>query len=105
MSAKHRRSRRGRPPRPVPKTLPEDLYDYDDDPAPTGRLRSSDAPLLGPNGQRMRVIDDWPECVPVTEAEIDVFERWFGDVFDELLNPNKPEGGLSFLSQTDRNTH
>jgi hypothetical protein len=23
--------------------------------------------------------------VPVTEAEIDVFEAWFGDLFDELF--------------------
>ena len=28
------------------------------------------------------VTDDWPEDVPVTEAEIDVFEAWFGDLFD-----------------------
>jgi hypothetical protein len=31
------------------------------------------------------VTDDWPEHVPVTEAEIDVFEAWFGDLFDELF--------------------
>jgi len=28
------------------------------------------------------VTDDWPEDVPVTEAEIEVFEAWFGDLFD-----------------------
>jgi hypothetical protein len=33
------------------------------------------------------VIDDWPERVPVTEGEVDVFERWFGDLFDELFGP------------------
>lgn len=33
------------------------------------------------------VSDDWPADVPVTEAEIDVFERWFGDLFDELFGP------------------
>ena len=32
-----------------------------------------------------RVLDDWPERVPVTQAEIDVFEAWFGDLFDELF--------------------
>jgi hypothetical protein len=32
------------------------------------------------------VTDDWPEEVPVTEAEIDVFEAWFGDLFDELFS-------------------
>jgi len=34
------------------------------------------------------VSDDWPADVPVTEAEIDVFERWFGDLFDELFEPH-----------------
>ena len=34
-----------------------------------------------------RVIDDWPERVPVTEREVDVFEAWFGDVLDELFGP------------------
>ena len=33
------------------------------------------------------VTDDWPEYVPVTEAEVDVFEAWFGDLFDELFGP------------------
>jgi len=37
--------------------------------------------------QTWRVIDDWPARVPVTDAEIDVFEAWFGDLFDELLGP------------------
>jgi hypothetical protein len=31
------------------------------------------------------VTDDWPEDVLVTEAEISVFEVWFGDLFDELF--------------------
>ncbi len=31
------------------------------------------------------VTDDWPDPVPVTEAEIEVFERWFGDLFDDLF--------------------
>ncbi len=33
------------------------------------------------------VTDDWPRRVPVTEAEVDVFEAWFGDLFDELFGP------------------
>jgi len=33
------------------------------------------------------VTDDWPERVPVTDAEVDVFEAWFGDVLDELFGP------------------
>lgn len=31
------------------------------------------------------VTDDWPEDVPVTEAEIDAFEAWFGGLFDDLF--------------------
>ncbi len=33
------------------------------------------------------VTDDWPDRVPVTSVEVDVFEAWFGDVFDELFGP------------------
>jgi hypothetical protein len=33
------------------------------------------------------VTDDWPDPVPVTEAEIEVFEQWLGDLFDELFGP------------------
>lgn len=33
------------------------------------------------------VTDDWPDPVPVVSAEIDVFEGWFGDLFDELFGP------------------
>lgn len=35
------------------------------------------------------VTDDWSEHVPVTEAEVDVFEAWFGDLFDELFGPRR----------------
>lgn len=31
------------------------------------------------------VTDDRPRPVPVTQAEIEVFERWFGDLFDDLF--------------------
>ncbi|WP_157020356.1 hypothetical protein [Mesorhizobium xinjiangense] len=102
MCAERRRARKGRPRQSIPEALPDDLFDYADEPAPDGRTRADDTPLLGPDGQKMRVTDDWPEDIPVTEAEIDVFERWFGDVFDELLSPRKPDDGLLFLSQTDR---
>ena len=33
------------------------------------------------------VTDDWPVRVPVSEREIDIFEAWFGDLFDELFGP------------------
>jgi hypothetical protein len=35
------------------------------------------------------ITDDWPDAVPITEAEIDVFEAWFGDLFDELFGPHR----------------
>jgi hypothetical protein len=31
------------------------------------------------------VTDDWPDRVPVTQSELDVFEAWFGDLFDEMF--------------------
>lgn len=61
--------------------LPDDLYDYytvEPDPQ-TGSPRAA--------GKMWRVTDDWPERVPVTEAEIEVFERWFADLFDEMFGP------------------
>lgn len=33
------------------------------------------------------VTDDWPDPVPVTDAEVAAFERWFGDLFDDLFGP------------------
>ena len=97
----HRRVQRGSLRQPAHGTLPDDLYDYEDDPAP--RISpSGGSPSQVFDVEKLPVIDDWPENVPITEAEIKVFERWFGDVFDELLNPRKPNDGLQFLSQTDR---
>jgi len=102
MCAQRRRARKGRPRQPIPKTLPGNLYDYADDPAPTfSRPRGTQAHTS--DVETLRVVDDWPEQVPVTEAEIDVFERWFADVFDELFGPAKPQEGLLILSPTDKN--
>lgn len=100
MCAQRRRARRGRPRQPAPKTLPEDLYSYDDEPVPTRQRRNSLLDAI--DEENFSVTDDWPDDVPVTEAEIEVFERWFGDFFDELLSPKKPKDSLRFLSQTDR---
>lgn len=33
------------------------------------------------------VTDDWPERVPATKAEVDVFEDHFSDFFDKWLGP------------------
>jgi hypothetical protein len=35
------------------------------------------------------VSDDGPEHVPVTEMEVEVFERWFGGLFDETFGPSR----------------
>ena len=32
-----------------------------------------------------KVSDDWPDHVPVAEAELDLFEVHFGQILDELL--------------------
>ncbi|OYX73989.1 MAG: hypothetical protein B7Y81_00860 [Caulobacter sp. 32-67-35] len=62
-----------------------DLYDY------VRPIRSA-APELrsrarnGSEHQASRkVSDDWPDHVPVTEAELDLFEVHFGQILDELL--------------------
>jgi hypothetical protein len=34
------------------------------------------------------VTDDWPEHIPVSEAEIDLFERWFGDFSTSCSGPS-----------------
>ena len=55
----------------------DDLYDYVAAPARPGRRWAKRASVT------WTVTDDWPEDVPVTEAEIAVFEAWFGGLFDE----------------------
>jgi hypothetical protein len=49
----------------------DDLHDYVAAPARPGRRRAKRASVT------LTVTDDWPEDVPVTEAEIAVFEEWF----------------------------
>lgn len=85
MCAEHR-DRKGRPRTPAPETLPDDLFDYADDPTPDGRERRR-PPLRIVDVETLPVIDDWPDNVPVTEAEVDIFERFFGDVLDRLFGP------------------
>jgi hypothetical protein len=59
---------------------PLDVYDY-----AHPRARRPRRPVLA-DPTTWTVTDDWPEDVPVTEAEIEVFEAWFGDLFDELFS-------------------
>nr|WP_246423864.1 hypothetical protein [Roseospira goensis] len=60
-----------------------DLYDYCKLPEakPRGRPVTDDL-------SEWRVIDDWPDDVPVTPEEVDVFERWFGDLLNEMFGPD-----------------
>jgi hypothetical protein len=51
------------------------------------RLASANGNLTECPLSTWTVTDDWPERVPVTSVEVDVFEAWFGDVFDELFRP------------------
>lgn len=61
--------------------LPDDLHDYARMPVANPGHRSKH------NVEEWTVTDDWPERVPVLQAEIDVFEAWFGYLFDELFGP------------------
>lgn len=62
--------------------LPVDLYTYAKLPA----LQRIGRPVKH-DLANWSVTDDWAERVPVTAAEVDVFEAWFGDLFDELFGP------------------
>ncbi len=63
-----------------PGLLPDDLYDYL---RPTVRRRGCPAKK---DQSGWTVTDDWPAEVPITEAEIEVFEARFGELFDELFS-------------------
>ncbi len=53
--------------------LPDDLYDH---------LRP---PVRRRRRPAKKKQSEWTE-VPITEAAIEVFEAWFGDLFDELFS-------------------
>lgn len=83
MSRSRAHRSKGRPLRQASGILPDDLYDYYTKQPPPKRGRPPKRAV-----ETWRVIDDWPERVPVTEAEVDVFEAWFGDLFDEMFGPS-----------------
>lgn len=60
---------------------PPDLYDY------ARRIDSPEKRFRRQQDERVRVTDDWPEIVPVTEAEVRIVEAYFGDILDELFGP------------------
>ena len=84
MCAERRRARKGRPRQSIPEPLPDDLFDYADEPTPDGRERRR-SPLRIVDVESLPVFDDWPEKVPITEEELQIFERYFGDVLDRLF--------------------
>ncbi|MFL9826643.1 hypothetical protein [Rhodoplanes sp. SY1] len=104
MQAQRPRDRKGRSRRPIPRALPNDLYDYADDRAQIApRLRRAPSPRIY-HVENLPVTDDWPEDVPVTEAEIDVFERYFGDLLDRLFGlAGMDRKDLMLLSTDDNN--
>ena len=76
--ARPQKSRRQRS--PIRAAAPVGLYDY------AYRLTRRRRRSAKVEPVEWVVTDDWPEEVPVTEAEIEVFEAWFGDLFDELFS-------------------
>ncbi|ENQ7718352.1 hypothetical protein [Bombella apis] len=103
MCAERHRARKGRPRHPVPEALPDDLFDYAAEPTPDGRERRS-SPLRIVDVETLPVFDNWPEKVPITEEELQIFERYFGHVLDRLFCPIDPDSdnqGLSSLSLDD----
>ena len=62
--------------------LPDDLY-----------IEPKSWPLIGRppkhDLETWTVTDDWPERVPVTHAELDVLEAWFGGLFNELFGQRR----------------
>ena len=59
--------------------LPDDLYDICGQQFDEGAARQRRNDLMD---RDRRLADE----VPITEAEIEVFEAWFGDLFDELFS-------------------
>ncbi len=64
-----------------------DLYDYA---RPLGSVRK---PKVHRRSQakpkqvwRPRITDDWPQHVPISELELDIFEVHFCDFLDELFD-------------------
>jgi len=78
MAQKRRRARRVLP---VWSGAPEDLFDYAQPTAPRagGSRACPEEPI--------RVTDDWPEVVPITETELRVIEGHFAEELDVIFGP------------------
>ena len=73
--------RRARRTLPVWSSDPDDLYDYARPLAP--RADRTSMRLEGP----ITVTDDWPEVVPITDAELRVMESYFAEELDAIFGP------------------
>lgn len=60
---------------------PLDLYDY----AAQAVQRAAQPTRTDPDP--IAVTDDWPDILPVTDAEVRIIEAHFGDVLDTLFGP------------------
>lgn len=66
-----------------PRREPLDLYDYCRVPEPRQKKRRAVTDDLSTR----RVVDNWPDDIPVTPEEVDVIEQFLGDVLDDLFGP------------------
>ncbi len=62
-----------------------DFFDYASPELRTSSQRSGAQRRTAVTRSGMDISDDWPARVPVTEAELDLFEAHFGPLIDELL--------------------
>lgn len=78
----------------LPFPLPDDIFDlFDYARVPVASCRRRRSRRLEPDSPSEQwtpvITDDWPEHIRVSDAEIDVFEAQFGDLLDDLFNPEK----------------
>jgi hypothetical protein len=59
---------------------PGDLFDYVQPPRPRAKSHQAEPPAI-------LVTDDWPDIVPITDAELRVMESHFADVLDGIFGP------------------
>ncbi|MCJ8507936.1 hypothetical protein MUU53_08405 [Rhizobium lemnae] len=105
MSANVKRLRKERSRKPAQMILPADLYDYLIE-RPSHRRETRHAGESIDGIDHVTVVDDWPDSIPVTEAEVDIFERYFSDVLDRLFSSSAadhPNPALSLLTSDVNN--
>jgi len=67
-----------------------DLFDYLPSVGPSrqsGRVGQRAVSAEARATPAIRVTDDWPEIVPISEQETRIIEAHFADLLDELLGP------------------